>query len=211
MVDYNKVITFDGTSASGKGTIASRVAQHYGYAYLDTGRLYRALAYLLNSNSITQDFVIHAKQFVSKINEEILRLTELNSDNISELTSKIAVFPEIRDLLFNFQIDFIEHHGEGVVLDGRDTGSIICPQAKHKFFIDADPETRAKRRYEQIKDEQPNATVESILANIITRDERDKNRKIAPLVIPANAYVIDNTHETIDQIVKKIVYLIDYS
>ena len=149
--DYSKVITFDGTSGSGKGTIAKIIADHYGYKYLDTGKLYRALALLILIHSKQGDYLQDLGFLMGKINQELLSKKDLYTEDVTNLSSKIAANPEVRKSLLSFQRNFANSPG-GAVLDGRDTGSIICPEAENKFYIDADLTIRAKRRYLQNKE-----------------------------------------------------------
>ena len=202
------VITFDGTSASGKGTIAKKVAAHYGYAYLDTGKLYRALAFNIKQYSNLENYKKSLITLTQKITPELLYNEALYNEEITYLASQIASESEVRSALLAFQRDFITEHKK-LVLDGRDTGSVIYPEAQAKFYIDADVKIRAQRRYEQTKHLNNNITISAIESSLSERDHRDMNRKISPLIIPKNAYVIDNSYETIEQIVKKIIDIID--
>ena len=210
--DFSKVITFDGTSGSGKGTIARQIAKHYNYTYLDTGKLYRAFAMLVIEYSYQENYGDYIQILSKKINPDLFSDADLYHHEVTQVASKIAKDGGVRDALFDFQRDFVlQHHG--VVLDGRDTGSVICPEAKHKFYVDGDLNIRVQRRYEQNiqlygESELSISAVERALGE---RDYRDKNRDIAPLIVPEGAHIIDNSHELIEVVVKKIIDIIDYS
>ena len=203
------VITFDGTAASGKGSIARRVAEHFGFAYLDTGRLYRALALLIRMNNLEgKDFFPEIQNLSKRITPLLLSDNVLYEGSIGDVASKIASFSEVRAALLQYQKDFIKNN-KGVVLDGRDTGSIICPEAQHKFFVDADPEVRAKRRFLQQEElGLPEQTYEEILGKLIDRDKRDKERDVAPLIVPEGAVEIDNTNSSISEVVQRVICII---
>ncbi|MBL6785007.1 MAG: (d)CMP kinase [Rickettsiales bacterium] len=203
------IITFDGTSGSGKGTIAAKVADHYQAAYLDTGKLYRAFAFLVLKHDMLDNFVKKSGELVSMINQDILSLDELYSEEIAKIASKIAKEKSVRQSLISMQRNFAKSH-QNVVLDGRDTGSVICPEADHKFYIDADVTIRARRRFEQlIQKGIQNRSLESITDDLKQRDFNDKNRSEAPLIIPEGANVIDNSYGSVDIVVKKVLELID--
>ena len=209
--DYSKVITFDGTSGSGKGTIAKIIADHYGYKYLDTGKLYRALALLILIHSKQGDYLHDLGVLIGKINQELLSKKDLYTEDVTNLSSKIAANPEVRKSLLSFQRNFANSTG-GAVLDGRDTGSIICPEAENKFYIDADLTIRSKRRYLQNKEfyDKVNMGVSDIEKSLFARDKQDKEREIAPLIVPDGAHVIDNSKDDLETVIKNIKYIIDY-
>ena len=210
-VNSDKIITFDGTSGSGKGTIAQKIAQHFTLPYLDTGKLYRALSYLLVSNNISHIADIKINDFARKIDNNLLNNPALYDENVTIFASQIATNKEVREALFSFQQEFLLNN-EGAVLDGRDTGSVICPQAKFKFYIDADIEVRADRRYKQNKEYYlaNNINFVQIKSSLSSRDKSDKERKISPLIIPKNAVIIDNSTNNLVDTIKKIIDIIDY-
>ena len=212
-------ITFDGTSASGKGSIASAVAARYGFAYLDTGKLYRLVALIIYNEKLQDCFldklddikgVLFSKGGKYNISLGISEhlLFDLYLEHISKLASKIAKEQSIRDLLFDYQRDFVTKNSQGVVLDGRDTGSVICPEADKKFYIDADVKVRAHRRYLQMKNKE-GVSEKEIEESLRKRDEQDKNREIAPLIVAEGAAEIDNSKNSLEDTVQKIVALID--
>jgi CMP/dCMP kinase len=205
----NIIITFDGTSASGKGSIASRVAKSLGFKYLDTGKLYRAFAYIASRDNCLIEFASFADEIAGKITDDILQLDSLYSEDIAKVASLIAKAPEVRQSLIDLQRDFA-NHGTGVVLDGRDTGSVICPDADYKFYVDADVAIRAQRRLAQLHEKNIfNKSLSEIAFDLEARDDQDKNRKIAPLVIPPGAKQIDNGVNPLDVTVRKVLELID--
>jgi cytidylate kinase len=210
-INFDKIITFDGTSGSGKGTIATKIADHFAIAYLDTGKLYRALSYLLVRNSITNIDNIIMDDFAKQIDNNLLNNPALYDESVTIFASKIAAKPLVRESLFSFQQEFLLNN-EGAVLDGRDTGSVICPQAKFKFYIDADIDIRAKRRYNQNKASYLDQNIDNhqIKISLLARDKSDKERKISPLIIPKNAVVIDNSANNLSATIKKIIDIIDY-
>ena len=199
-----RVIAVDGTAASGKGTLAKRLALHLGYAYLDTGLLYRAVAYLvLNTPKGTNIGEIDEKSAISaanglnfaKIDEKILR-----TDDIAQAASVIAAIPAVRTALIELQRRFAANPpgnlpggAPGAVLDGRDIGTVICPDAGAKIFVDADVEIRATRRVKELQERGVAAIPARVLQEMRERDERDKSRSVAPLVPADDAFILDTS------------------
>jgi len=203
------IITFDGTSGSGKGTIASSVAKSLNFAYLDTGKLYRAFAYLVLSQDLLKSFEDNAKSIAEQIDPELLNLGSLYSEEVAAIASKIAKLSNVRSSLIDMQRSFVKNN-KNVVLDGRDTGSVICPNADYKFYIDAKIQVRAERRLAQLKEKGISEKgLADILSDLQQRDLNDKNRKIAPLIVPYGAVEIDNTNVSKEEVIKKILELID--
>jgi cytidylate kinase len=200
------VIAIDGPAASGKGTLARRLARHFDYAYLDTGGLYRAVA--LEAHRTDGD-AIKAAQNVSKLD---LTDPEIKSESTGGMASKISAVAEVRAALLDFQRDFAAHppgNKAGAVLDGRDIGTVICPDADVKIFISADVETRAKRRFlEEFGPEGTDADYQAILAELIQRDERDMTRQNSPLKPAANAHLLDTTNSDIEAVFEQALKLI---
>jgi cytidylate kinase len=203
------IITFDGTSGSGKGTIASTIAQLLGFEYLDTGKLYRAFAYIVLTKELQEYYEDTADKIASQIEPELLKSEVLYSEHVAAIASKVAKSSKVRDSLIAMQREFVKKN-HNVVLDGRDTGSVICPEANIKFYVDADINVRAERRLAQLFEKGINdKSLLEILSDLEQRDYNDKNRDVAPLVIPEGAIVIDNTHASVADTVKKILELID--
>jgi len=191
------VIAIDGPSASGKGTLAKKIAQHFDLAYLNTGAIYRAVALKMISLKISfDDFEQNIPNLIADISEADLEKEELFDEVVGATASIIAKSFQLRDALFNFQKNFVEDGKKnkmGCALDGRDTTTIICPDADFKFFITADVEIRAKRRSQQI-----GGDFEEILQQLKKRDDNDFNRQIAPLKIADGAFIINNGNLTIE-------------
>jgi len=191
------IIAIDGSAASGKGTLAKRVAAEFGYDYLDTGALYRAVALSLlkagvNSNNIDE------KQAVNSASELDLSLTqtaEIRTDNVAALASIVAAISPVRAELLALQRSFATAppSGKGAVLDGRDIGTIVLPDADIKFFIDADLDIRAERRTKELLQAGQSVMFRDVLADMKARDDRDRTRSVAPLKAADDAITIDTS------------------
>ena len=186
------IIAVDGPAAAGKGTIAGALAQHFGYHFLDTGTLYRrvGLAVLKSGN----DAALIAKN----LNGYTYQDSELRTEEVGAMASVVAVMPEVRSALLGFQRDFAAQK-PGAVLDGRDIGTVVCPDADVKLFITASPEVRARRRLAELKSYGTDVSFDVVLADIRLRDERDRTRAVAPLVSAADAVVIDTSELTAEE------------
>ncbi|MBT5574477.1 (d)CMP kinase [Alphaproteobacteria bacterium] len=213
-------IAIDGTAASGKGTLARKIAQELGYDYLDTGLLYRAVTFdalsisspdiisLKNTSSSNYNLSRKLKntltQIATNLTLPITDVPELRSQEISQLAGIIASIAEVRQALIEKQKDFAEFppSGIGAILDGRDIGSVILPEANYKFFIDAKPEIRAKRRFAELKNPLPHQTESLTLAEITERDFRDKTRPTAPLKRLPDAFFIDTSLLNADEVLQ---------
>ena len=215
------IIAIDGPSASGKGTVAKKIAAHFKLPYLNTGALYRLVAFRVLAQKIAvEDFATQSPQnfentldsLTQNISENELENEDLFSETVGAVASVIAQNPSLRKKLFLFQKEFVKNGVEtrgGAVLDGRDTTTVICPDANYKFFITADVEIRAQRRFNQLKQQGKNITYEEILAQLKKRDENDLNRKDSPLLIAQDAVVIDNGNLTIEEGFLKILNYIE--
>lgn len=187
------VIAIDGTFASGKGTLGRAVAKHFGFAYLDTGKLYRASAQAaLAANASLNDAKTCAK-IAASLSLENLADPQLKSGDIGAAASKIAVHPEVRTALLKVQRDFAAKDG-GAVLDGRDIGTVICPNADVKLYVDAEPKERARRRYLELTGYGEDTSEDKVLAQLKERDARDSGRTTAPLRAADDAHLLDTTH-----------------
>ena len=202
------IIAFDGTAASGKNTIAKLVAKKYGYDYLDTGLMFRKVAYCCTKQNT--DF--HDKQEVLKVINTInfsesIDKGEIYSDNISNLASQIATKGYIREELLKIQRKFANDK-KGIVVDGRDIGTVVFPNADFKFFLDASLEERAIRRYDYLRNKGKEVVLSQVLDSLNVRDQRDKTREVAPLRQAKDAFIIDTTKfsisEVLDMVLKKI-------
>ncbi len=194
------VIAVDGPAASGKGTLARALAARLGYAYLDTGALYRAVglvALQLGCNLDDINSLVPALEMVRRnLTAESLADPALRQPSVSEAASRVAALPGVRTALVDYQRAFAQNppgNVGGAVLDGRDIGTVICPEADLKFFVTADPEERARRRFNEIRNAHPDMTEERVLRDILKRDQRDSTRRTAPTLAAPDATVIDST------------------
>ncbi len=199
------VIAIDGPSASGKGSLAKKIATHFNLAYLNTGAIYRLIALrVINKKIDPHNFQEHLTILTKNISEQDLENDELFSETVGAVASIIAKNKNLRQSIFQFQRDFVSNgkiHKNGCVLDGRDTTTVICPDADYKFFITADVEIRAQRRFQQF----PNQDFNEILKQLKTRDDNDFNRAESPLKIADGAIIIDNGNLSIAEGFAKIL------
>ena len=194
------VIAVDGPAASGKGTLARKIAERLGYAYLDTGALYRAVALgvleIGGDPSDIEDARPAIDIVLRNMTLELLASPALRQPEVSAAASKVAALPEVRKALLAFQRDFAENQPAdvgGAVLDGRDIGTVVCPDADVKFFVTAKAEERARRRFLELKRRHPQLTQETVLEDMLQRDRRDSGRAIAPAQPAEDAYLLDTT------------------
>jgi cytidylate kinase len=188
------VIAVDGPAASGKGTIAGRLGAHYGLPVLDTGLLYRAVGVLSADPDDARASAAAAKALAAaKLEDPVLRTRAAG-----ELASRAGVHPEVRAALLAFQRDFAGQPG-GAVLDGRDIGTVICPDAPAKLFVTATPEVRAGRRWRQLTGQGEVVSLDDVLTDIRRRDARDGGRAAAPLTQAADAVLLDTSEMDIDR------------
>ena len=191
------IIAIDGPTASGKGTISKRIAAHFGLPHLDTGLLYRAVGRQTVLNGGDPDNAADALAAVD-FPAELLEDPVLRSEATGSLASRASVHPAVRQALFERQRAFALQDG-GAVLDGRDIGTVIAPDADVKLFITASVDARAQRRFKEMQERGASITLEEIAADLRRRDERDTNRKDAPLVAADDAYVIDTSQLGIEE------------
>lgn len=191
------VIAIDGPAASGKGTLARKLAEKYNFHHLDTGLLYRATAARLLALGSRLDDEARAARVAAELDLNTLDRTTLSDHTVGEAASKVANMPEVRAALFELQQHFSKQE-PGAVLDGRDIATVICPDAELKLFITASLEARAMRRFREIESKGNIATYENILADIQRRDARDQNRSVAPLTVTADTHLIDTTKMDIE-------------
>ena len=191
------IIAIDGPAASGKGTIAKRLAKHYGLPHLDTGLMYRAVAKAVLDAGHKLDDRASVTAAALKLDPAGFDETELKRHSVGEAASIVAAIPDVRAALFNFQQEFAAAPN-GAVLDGRDIGTVICPHADVKIFVTASPQERARRRTLEFKAQSHDVREADILADILRRDERDQSRSVAPLRPAADAFVLDTTDLDID-------------
>lgn len=191
------IIAIDGSAASGKGTLAKRVAAEFGYDYLDTGALYRAVALSLlnagvNSNNIDEKQAVNS---ASKLDLSLTQTAETRTDKVAALASVVAAIGAVRAELLALQRSFAAAppSGKGAVLDGRDIGTIVLPGADIKFFIDADLDIRAERRTKELLQAEQSVMFRDVLAEMTARDDRDRTRLVAPLKAADDAITIDTS------------------
>ncbi|HZS85188.1 MAG TPA: (d)CMP kinase [Stellaceae bacterium] len=186
------IVAIDGPAASGKGTLARRLAAHFGYAFLDTGLLYRATAlHLLEAGGTPADAAA-AERAAQRVGGAELLDPRLRSEEIGRLASAVAVIPAVRTALLEFQRRFAATP-PGAVLDGRDIGTVVCPEAEAKIYITASLEERARRRAKELRDRGVEAIYERVLQDMQERDRRDSERRTAPLRPADDAFVLDTT------------------
>jgi cytidylate kinase len=202
------IIAIDGPAASGKGTLGKRLAAHYGLRHLDTGLIYRAVALVMLEGGHTLTDVARAEHAATSLDVDSFRNPELKSARVGEAASIISAIPQVRAALIDFQKDFAAHP-PGAVLDGRDIGTVICPDADVKIFVVATPEVRANRRYLEFKANGLDVTQADILADILKRDERDTSRAAAPLKAATDAHTLDTTALDIEGVTKAAIALVE--
>lgn len=218
------VITIDGPSGSGKGTLASKIAQHYGYHFLDSGALYRLLGLAaseagllvepLNLNELEKLAANLDIEFLTTAGKPTIIL--LNGNDVSDtirteevgtLASQVAIIPSLRAALFQRQQDFAQ--APGLVADGRDMGTVVFPNAPAKIYLTASAEARAARRVKQLQGMGVSVKIDAILADLQARDKRDMERSIAPLKPAGDAFSVDSSSLDIDQVFDMLIKYID--
>jgi cytidylate kinase len=202
------IIAIDGPAASGKGTLGKRIAAHYGLAHLDTGKLYRAVARDTLARGADPADAGAALIAAKALDVATLGDPHLMAGGLGEAASIVASHPEVRKELLAYQRAFARRR-PGAVLDGRDIGTVICPDADVKLFVTAAPEERARRRYRELREAGNGISEAEVLADIRRRDERDRNRAAAPLLQAADAHLLDTTNLDIDAAFKAAIDLVD--
>jgi len=197
----NFVVAIDGPAAAGKGTIAKAVANHFGFSHLDSGLLYRAVAAktLKGADPVAASEALH---------EDDLKADNLRSPEVAQMASKVAALEDVRLALIDFQHSFAQQDG-GAVIDGRDIGTVICPDAAVKLYITASPQARAKRRFQELLNGNKSVTLEAVFKDVKERDERDATRHASPLKAASDAITIDTTELTIEAAVKAAIKVIE--
>ena len=205
------VLAIDGPAGSGKGTLARRLADHFGFAHLDTGALYRATALLVLGEAGDPADVATAAAAARRIEPELLSDPRLRGDAIAEAASVVAAIPEVRRALLALQRSFAAHPrppARGAVLDGRDIGTVVCPAADLKLFLTATAEARASRRVKELREQGTAAIYENVLQDLKTRDARDSERRAGPLAVAHDALVIDTTMLDADAVFERVAPLV---
>jgi cytidylate kinase len=195
------IVAVDGPAASGKGTLGRRLAVHFGFAFLDTGLLYRATALHLAELGGSPDDLAAAEAAARRVRGGELADPRLRDEAIGRLASAVAVIPAVRTALLGFQRGFAASPpggAPGAVLDGRDIGTVVCPDAEAKLFVTASVAERARRRYRELRDGGTPAIYERVLQDMQDRDARDSQRRTAPLRPAGDALVLDTTELAAD-------------
>ncbi len=213
-------VAIDGPAGAGKSTIARRAAREIGFIYVDTGALYRAVGfYMLKQGVNTSDAravtpllqQVHVTLAFQNGEQKVILCGEdvssaIRTSEVSMAASNVSAIPAVRDFLFSLQKDIAENND--VVMDGRDIGTVVLPDAQVKIFLTASPEERARRRYEQMIKKGELVDYGDVLSDLKTRDYNDSHRAVAPLVPAATAVIVDTTGNTLEQSVKRLVAII---
>ena len=207
------VLTIDGPSGSGKGTIAERIANRLGWHCLDSGALYRLVGLSVHRAGIGFDNASKIANIARSMNVEFVSgkvmmdgedvSLAIRTEQAGNNASKVAAIPEVRTALLQWQRDYCRE--PGLVADGRDMGTVVFPGAAVKIFLDASAEERAKRRYNQLKEKGLDANLSDLIAEIRERDDRDRNRSVAPLKAPEGSLEVDSTALSIDEVLEKVL------
>ena len=195
------IVAIDGPAASGKGTIAKKLSEYFNLSYLDTGILYRAVALQMLTKGMNEKDSQSAEKAARQVSIASIDHTGIRTRAVSDLASKIATISGVREELLDRQRRFAQNPDpgkDGAILDGRDIGTVVCPHADFKIFIMADLEIRAKRRWKELLQSDPTVIYCEVLEEMRSRDERDTNRKDAPLAVTSGALVIDTSNKSID-------------
>ncbi len=214
------IITIDGPAAAGKGTLAAKLAEKYGLAYFDTGMTYRAVGLAMTLDGRDINDTKAAEEYARKLTFpqmlELAKNPEFRSSKNGVAASVVSAYPGVRQALLQMQRDFALNPvfadgtpANGAVYDGRDTGTVVCPQADFKFFITASPEIRAERRFKELQAKGMETPYAEVLADMKARDERDSKRAAAPLKPAEDAVIMDNSELNIEEMVGVAAGVID--
>lgn len=197
MTDGPVVIAVDGPAASGKGTLARALAAHFGFHYLDTGSLYRAVGWTLLEAGLDPANEGEAVKAARTLDIKAIDDALLRTDTVSQAASIVAAMPGVRAAILDFQRTFANKE-PGTILDGRDIGTVVCPGADVKLFVNASPQTRANRRFEELRARGEAVTKAGVLADITARDARDASRAHSPLKPAQDAHLLDTSNLSIE-------------
>ena len=210
------VVAIDGPAGSGKGTIAKKISSFYKFPHLDSGILYRSVAYLCQTAEEIDFSEENVLRHARKLNLDEIDVGNLRTKEIDDISSKISSFTSLREFLKSYQLDFKKIHSDkkGIVVDGRDITTIIFPDAEIKFYITASLKDRANRRFKELVLQNPKLDKKLVIKELQKRDQRDKERSNAPLKKAKDAIVIDTSNLTIDEVnikvqevIKKVIKL----
>ena len=196
------VIAIDGLAGSGKGTIAKNISSFYNFPHLDSGILYRSVAYLCHKGGENVFDEKRVLKYAQNLNIEEIDVDKLRTDEIDQISSKISSFSSVRESLKIFQLNFKKIHSDksGIVIDGRDITTVIFPDAEIKFYVTASLKDRANRRFEELVLNNPKIDKKLVIKELQKRDQRDMERSVAPLKIAKDAIVIDTSDLTIEEV-----------
>lgn len=191
------IIAVDGPAASGKGTLARALAAHLGFHYLDTGALYRAVGLAMLDAGLDPHHEANAVKTAETLDIDGIDDARLRTDQVSEAASIVAAIPGVRAAILDFQRSFA-NRPPGAILDGRDIGTVVCPAALVKLYVSASPQTRANRRFLELKARGEDVTEAGVLADVVARDARDANRAHSPLKPAEDAHLLDTSNLSIE-------------
>ena len=218
------IITIDGPSSSGKSTLAKLISDHFSIIHIDSGSIYRTITLLAIENKLIIDKKVQVRKLIECLNNNVITFkknaenkfqicinnefveSKIRSTTISNNVSTVATIKEIRDYVLKLQRKIAQN--KSIVMDGRDIGSVVFPNAEYKFYLDASLKNRSKRRWTELKDGEKNITITTVESDLENRDIIDSNRVHSPLVIPENAIVINSDDLSINQVLKKILHFI---
>ena len=218
------IITIDGPSSSGKSTLAKLISDHFSIIHIDSGSIYRTITLLAIENKLIIDKKVQVEKLIECLKNNVITFkknaenkfqicinnefveSKIRSTTISNNVSTVATIKEIRDYVLKLQREIAQN--KSIVMDGRDIGSVVFPNAEYKFYLDASLKNRSKRRWTELKDGEKNITITTVESNLENRDIIDSNRVHSPLVIPENAIVINSDDLSINQVLKKILHFI---
>ena len=218
------IITIDGPSSSRKSTLAKLISDHFSIIHIDSGSIYRTITLLAIENKLIIDKKVQVEKLIECLNNNVITFkknaenkfqicinnefveSKIRSTTISNNVSTVATIKEIRDYVLKLQREIAQN--KSIVMDGRDIGSVVFPNAEYKFYLDASLKNRSKRRWTELKDGEKNITITTVESDLENRDIIDSNRVHSPLVIPENAIVINSDDLSINQVLKKILHFI---
>lgn len=200
------VIAIDGPAGSGKGTIARKISSFYNFPHLDSGILYRSVAYLCHKGGENVFDEKRVLKYAQNLNIEEIDVDKLRTEEIDQISSKISSFSSVRESLKIFQLNFKKIHSDksGIVIDGRDITTVIFPDAEIKFYVTASLKDRANRRFEELALNNPKIDKKLVIKELQKRDQRDMERSTAPLKIADDAIIIDTSDLTIEEVMVKV-------